>query len=221
MIVRPSGSRQLLITQPDHAALAGRIMQEWRAGGLPASPRRAEILLAIAEHDNGWQEVDASPIVDPATGRVLDFVNAPDAIRRGVWPRGIGRLAHTPYAAALVAEHAAHVYRRYRGTPEWDPFFAEMEATRDRHLQSVAGATLDDLRRDYFYLRIGDLVSLTFCNAWSDPQADDSGCTVRFDGTRLLVAPDPFEGRRIPIEVAARTLHDREPILVTGVVSGD
>ena len=117
MILRPNGSSQLLITQPDHAALAARVMRQWRADGLLQSPRLPSILLAVEEHDNGWREVDTAPLVDASTGRVLDFIGAPEEIRRPVWPRGVDRLADTPYAAALVAQHALHIYRRYRDNP--------------------------------------------------------------------------------------------------------
>lgn len=220
MIIRPSGSSQLLITQPDHAALAARLMQHWSADGLPDSPRRPTILLAIREHDNGWREVDRSPIVDEATGRILDFVNAPEDVRRAVWPRGVGRLAHTPYAAALVAQHALHIYRRYRTAPAWSSFFGEMEAARARHLEATSGATLDELLRDYFFLRIGDLASLTFCNGWTDAQSDDAGYTIRLEGSRLMVTPDPFAGRRVPLEVAARAADGAERQTVRGVASG-
>src|SRR5262245_34771603 len=40
MIVRPAGDHLHLITQPDHAALAGRIMEPWIADDLPPSPPR-------------------------------------------------------------------------------------------------------------------------------------------------------------------------------------
>src|SRR5918995_5056852 len=89
MIIRPHGSTRLLITQPDHAALAGRIMESWTADDFAASPRRAEILGAIAKHDDGWHDVDAAPLVDPATGNFLDFIHAPDDVRQAVWPRGV------------------------------------------------------------------------------------------------------------------------------------
>jgi hypothetical protein len=220
MIVRSSQTSPLLITQPDHAALAARIMQHWSADGLPASPRRREILLAIAEHDNGWREVDASPILDPSTGQVLDFVHIPNDVKRGIWPRGVARLADAPYAAALVAQHALHVYRRYRAEPDWASFFEEMAVARDRHLARETTATLDDLLRDYLFLRIGDLMSLTFCNAWTEPDADGWAYRVRLDGSRLLVSPDPFAGRSIPIEITARTLDSAETVIVRGIVSG-
>ena len=68
MIIRQSDAALVLITQPDHAALAGRIMRRWEADGFPQSPRRADILAAVDLHDNGWREVDAVPAVDPVYG---------------------------------------------------------------------------------------------------------------------------------------------------------
>src|SRR6187549_2604667 len=106
MIVRQDGERQLLITQPDHAALAARIMREWRGDELLDSPRRDVILLAIERHDHGWLGVDASPLVDDETGEILDFIGTPDDIKRGVWPNAVAQLEVDPYAAALVAQHA-------------------------------------------------------------------------------------------------------------------
>ena len=119
MIVRNVQDGLELITQPDHAALAGRIMARWVTDGFPDSPRQASILRAVVEHDHGWLDVDASPIVDPATGRIADFISAPLSVRQGIWPRGVTRLADDPWAAALVAQHAIHVYARYTDDPDW------------------------------------------------------------------------------------------------------
>lgn len=208
MIVRPGDGSQLLITQPDHAALAARIMREWRLDGLPQSPRRDDILLAVAEHDNGWHEVDAAPVVDAASGGILDFVALPYELRTGVWPRAVRRLEAWPYAAALVAQHALHVYRRYLEDPQWIPFFDTMQAMRDEALERAAGASLAQFIDDYRFVRIGDLASLTFCNGWSETQ-DEYGCSFTLDGTRLLVSPDPFGGELVPLEVPARRLTER------------
>jgi hypothetical protein len=202
MIIQPGRSTQLLITQPDHAALAATIMRQWTSDGFEESSRRSDILVAIAEHDNGWREVDAAPLVERATGRILDFIHAPDAVRQGVWPRGVERLANTPYAAALVAQHAVAIYARNRQESGWRPFFAGMEAACERHLQR-AGVDRDTLGRDYFFVRTGDLISLTFCNVWTDEQRLGSGYTLRLRGSELAISPDPFGGRTIPIAIAA------------------
>ena len=209
MIIRHADSSQLLITQPDHAALAAHIMRHWRADGFPGARRRPAILLAIAEHDNGWREIDDELLVEEGTERILDFVHAPDRVRQGVWPRGASRLAGTPHAAALVAQHAVHVYGRYRTDPNWTSFFADKTVARDRYLQEAAPLTQEELLADYSFLRIGDLASLTFCSAWTKSQTDESGYTIRMDGTRLIVTPDPFAGHEVALTVAAREVPER------------
>jgi Protein of unknown function (DUF3891) len=201
MIVRPFDGSLLLITQPDHAALAGRIMEQWTAGGLQDSPRRDDIFVAIYQHDNGWREPDAAPIVD-REGKILDFVHAPDDVRHALWVRGIERLAETPYAAALVAQHAIHVYDRKRADPAWTAFFDDMEAARARHLGRTS-ASREELWSDYAFLRLADLISLTFCNGWRDQAQDHGGFSVRGDTEGVLVTPDPFGSARIRMHVTA------------------
>lgn len=206
MIVRPAdGGRIQLITQPDHAQLARRIMD--RCAPLSARARRNAILHAIAEHDNGWAEEDAAPRVNPATGRLLDFVTAPVSVRQIVWPRGVARLAATPYAAALVAQHAVTVYDRFRSDGEWAPFFADMEAVRDEMLRA-SGLALIDLLDDYPFVRLADLISLTFCTGWTDEQRFGQWVVQRF-GTRVQVTPDAFGRAEVSFEIHAREIDDR------------
>ena len=146
MIVRPASDGIHLITQPDHAHLARRIMEHSVA--LSGRPRRDSILHAIGEHDNGWAEADAAPTVDAESGNVMDFVSAPLSVRQGAWPRGIARLADDPWAAALVAQHVLTVYDRYRSDSAWTAFFAEMKTARMRMLRAAA-MPLADLEDDY------------------------------------------------------------------------
>jgi hypothetical protein len=195
-----------LIAQPDHAALSGRVMELWVTRGLPGHERRDSILHAVYEHDNGWREVDAAPLVG-ADGRLLDFVTAPIEVRQGIWPRGARRLAADPIAAALVAEHAIYIYRRFQGDPAWREFFTEMALLRTE-FAAGAGLSLDDLARDYFFLRAADLISLVFCAGWTEPQ-QIGDCLIRLDAGDVVVTPDPFEGRAVPLEVPARALPNR------------
>jgi hypothetical protein len=167
-------------------------------------PRRDDILLAIGEHDNGWADEDTAPTVDRQTGRVVDFVNASLMVRHTVWPRGVERLAHRPWAAALVAQHALTVYDRFRGDADWVSFFDAMQSARDRMVRADGGR-LDDLDADYPFVRLGDLISLAFCAGWTDEQffAD---WRVNFSGHRVRVTPDPFDGKTIPIAVEVRAI---------------
>jgi len=205
VIVRHAGGVLHLITQPDHARLAGAIMAQ--AAALAAHPRRASILLAISEHDNGWTEPDAAPLVDPATGVPLDFISAPAAVRQGVWPRGVRRLGNDPWAAALVAQHSLAIFERYRRDPAWSGFFAGMETLRGSYLHA-GGGRLGDLLDDYRFVRLGDVISLTFCNAWTEIQQSGEW-RLHLSGDRLTVLPDPFDGREIPIAIQAREIPRR------------
>ncbi len=171
---------------------------------LASHPRRNAILHAIGEHDNGWTEEDAAPAVNPDTGSIVDFVSAPLEVRHRVWPRGVARLADNPWAAALVAQHAITVYDRFRSDPEWTSFFAEMETTRDALLRAGT-LPLDALIADYAFVRLADLISLTFCAGWTDEQRFHEWTVVRA-GTRVVVTPDVFGGAVIAIEIDAREI---------------
>jgi hypothetical protein len=207
MIVRPVPGGVQLITQPDHARLARAIMEH--SVPLATWPRRDAILHAIAEHDNGWAEEDAAPMVHPTTGNIADFVSAPLTVRHAVWPRAVARLADDPWAAALVAEHAVTVYDRFRAEAAWTSFFAEMEAARDAMLRA-SGMPPDDLAADYRFVRLADLISLTFCTGWTD-EYRFGGWTVQLSGTQVVVTPDAFGGATVPIEIDASEIR-HQPI---------
>jgi hypothetical protein len=198
----------LLVRQIDHAALASRILGRWRRDGFPDSPRRDVVLLAALRHDDGWIEDDREPIVDVQSGEVLDYVRAPDEIRRAIWPRGVAALRSFPYAAALVARHALHIFERYRADPEWRGFFDEMERLRQEQLRHAAPRTAEELEHDYFFVRMADLLSLQFCDDWLEPQRLGE-YESRWDGQRLTIEPDPFDGESVRLSVPARRLPAR------------
>ena len=200
MIVRPADDgAPLLITQPAHARLARRVMEE--CVPLAEHPRRAAILHAIAEHDGGWQDEDDAPEFDLTRGTVVDFIHIAVQVRHRVWPRSVARLADDPWAAALVAHHAITVYDRYRPDSEWDPFFAGMEASRESLLVHST-VPREHLASDYVFLRLADLISLCFCTGSLDEQRIGEW-SVQLVGSSVLVSPDPFAGRTIPMEIGA------------------
>jgi len=202
MIVRPAESGYVLITQPDHAHLARRIMEH--CVSLVENPRRAAILRAIGDHDDGWREYDEEPTVDMRTGDVVDFIHAPVSVRQGVWPRAVAALADDPWAAALVANHALFAYDRFRGDAAWAEFFAGLERSRTELLRA-GGGSLELLEADYAFLRLGDLISLAFCTGTVQPQTFRQW-TVQLVGPRVVVTPGIFGGAPVTFEVRARAV---------------
>jgi hypothetical protein len=124
-----------------------------------------------------------------------------------VWPRGVARLAGNPWAAALVAQHAIVIFNRYRSDPAWTQFFVEMETMR-RELVQASELLLPELLADYWFLGLGDLISLTFCNGWTDVQEFDRW-SVRLTGSQVSVWPTLFEGAAIPIAIQVREVRRR------------
>jgi hypothetical protein len=208
MIIRDDGDSLLFITQPDHAHLAGDTIAHWRADGFPNHPRRDLILLAAREHDNGWIEEDASTHVDQE-GTPLDFVSVPVAVRHRIWPRAAGRMAATsPYAAALIAQHALAVYSATRSDPGWEDFFRTMTERRDALLaRSEVDATT--FERDYRFVNAADRISLAFCTGWHEPLESHGRRIILTAQNTVEITPDPFAGAQIPLRIRARRLPRR------------
>lgn len=164
MIVSEDGDRLLLVTQPDHARFAAELLSLWRTGGLPGHPRRAELLFAVREHDNGWRETDAAPHCNRETGRPHDFLSLPREERIELWERGVSRFAgEHPDAALLIVRHALNLHESRRGQEGWEAFLDRLEELR-RDLLETTGMPEEDLEADYRWLDLADLLSLTACS---------------------------------------------------------
>jgi hypothetical protein len=187
MIRRAMDGHWLCISQPDHARLAGAMGEAWgRPPFLPPVPR-AEVLRAVAEHDNGWVEWEAAPDLDRAAGRPLHFTEMPVADHLVIWRRGAQRmLEQNPYAGLLVSMHGAALMR-FRldpaaRTPESDraavrTFLVEQErlqtalrkglGMRPRYREAVATARLT---ANFRLLQLLDALSLLLCCGAIEPQ---------------------------------------------------
>ena len=123
MLKTKRGAQVWLITQPAHAELAGKMAAHWGNEdfavpghfGASADPERLrrEVVLAVAEHDNGWWEWEADPPLSAedglpqSLGEVLE--NPVAGMER--WRLGVPRLAERhPYASLLIGDHAHWLY---------------------------------------------------------------------------------------------------------------
>jgi hypothetical protein len=207
MIVVEDESSLLLVTQPDHAHFAAELLALWRADGLPEHPRRERLLEAVREHDNGWQEADSAPRVDPATGRPHSFLSFPLAPRLEVWERGTERfLAEQPYVALLIAHHALALHHQERREPGWVELLDRLEESREE-LEERAGVTAEQVTQDYRFLELVDVLSLTVCNQWPQP-VERPGISGFYEGGHLHLDPFPLAGAT-SFEIPVRRIPDR------------
>src|SRR5215218_4923039 len=117
MIIRPAANHLHFITQSDHARLSREVMEACPA--LLANPRRSEVLHAIGEHDNGWAEPDAAPIVDPATGTPLDFGRACGRAACSVSPVAPGPRRSSPSTQSRYTNGTAPTRPGPHSLPRW------------------------------------------------------------------------------------------------------
>jgi len=222
MIVTPEDRSLRIVTQSDHAHLAGEIAALWRSDALPENPRRADIVFAAREHDNGWRETDSAPWVDPTTGRPHDFTDLPDGPRIELWRRGVERYAgRRPYAALLICRHAEELLGDRRGEEPWDEGLFERLDELVEDLSEETGASRDQVETDYRFVALADRVSLALSARWSEPFAvcDHHG---RVDGDTVLFYPFPLAGAT-SFTLRCRSIPDRryaDPVDLIGALAG-
>jgi hypothetical protein len=198
-----------LITQPDHAALAGELAAHFVSPGFPSLEEHA--VRAIAVHDAGWalfgpeQENPAPPPTD-ASGKPLSFLEIlpEDFIR--AWSASIDRAeGGSPVGGIMVSRHFCRLGRgrlAAGGDNAADTqrlvTFLKQEAQREQRLGGCVPYTQPELERLTDVLQFCDLLSLYLCcgtrRGVEFPQKL-SGNRVRLrqhDGAFLL-EPSPFQ----------------------------
>jgi hypothetical protein len=117
MIIQEQGDQYLLIRQSDHAVLAGFFARAWGNEFFKRPEPFESFCLAAAEHDNGWNEWELLPQVDPKTFVPYNFMSIPTEEHIALYQRGIERVVKADhYAGLLVNMHCTGLYDRTRAT---------------------------------------------------------------------------------------------------------
>jgi len=117
MIIQQTNDPMLVIRQTDHAILSGFFAREWGNDSFPRPEPFPSFCLAAAEHDNGWQEWEMAPGVDPKSFAPYTFMSVPTDEHVALYQRGIDRVVKSDlYAGLLVASHCMALYDRAKAT---------------------------------------------------------------------------------------------------------
>jgi len=117
MIIQQTNDPMLVIRQTDHAILSGFFAREWGNDSFPRPEPFLSFCLAAAEHDNGWQEWEMAPGVDPKSFAPYTFMSVPTDEHVALYQRGIDRVVKSDlYAGLLVASHCMALYDRAKAT---------------------------------------------------------------------------------------------------------
>jgi hypothetical protein len=197
-----------LITQPDHAALAGALAGNFASKEFPQL--EPEVVRAIGLHDSGWAifaaetGAGASPPLD-AAGKPLAFFEIAPADFLRAWTASIDRAAQVaPVGGIMVSRHFCWL-GRYRLETRSDPpevaamlnGFLQREAGRQQRLQVLEARSEAALERLTSTLQFCDLLSLYLCSGAQDavefPQKLASrAISLRWRDGACVLDPSPF-----------------------------
>ena len=111
MLVSRRDGRLTLVTQPDHAALAGWLAEHWGNDRFALPAAREALVTAAGHHDDGWLELDGRPTYNAEQRRPAHFIELPLSETVGPYGRGVESVyARDPHAGALVSMHFSGFY---------------------------------------------------------------------------------------------------------------
>lgn len=224
-IANAGKSEWLIISQREHAALAGDLASRWTAEPLASWPWREELLAAVYRHDDGWSEWDALPDVSRETGAPLDFLETPLKDVLPIWRDSIAAAEEVGVLAAwVVSGHFDALLRRglasrpqTNGQNEADAFLAEQNAHRAEWFADWSEAAPQSRTREaadlsLCYLQMFDWLSLWLCCAErTAPEIVEAPGLNRLQFTpiapsRIAVSPWPFEPPPLYVQVSGRAI---------------
>lgn len=159
MIVREQDDAFLLIKQHDHGLATGEFARRFVRPPLPLEPT----LLAVANHDLGWRELDEEVSWDEERDRPHSFVSYPPEKKLPAQKRGIDLVeGRDSYAGCLCSMHHDRFLEGSDNPVEVG--FRDAELERQERLRiGMSGEDLAQLERNFRFLRFCDGMSLFVC----------------------------------------------------------
>jgi len=224
-----------VISQVEHARVAGLLATYWNDLTAEQSSTRAEFLSAVYRHDDGWAGWEREADILPRNQWPRDFTEMQTKVSLAIWRSSIAIAERMgPYVAWLVSGHFSALMRRFGGNGSEEAantFLDEQDAARERWLQqwlaedrerhaaAIAERALSDLQ---FF----DVFSLWLCcdgpnDRWeaegpggasyalqpSPPVRDEA---AGLETIAIEVEPWPFFSMPIAVDVSCRLYRQRE-----------
>ncbi len=185
MIRRKASKGYLLITQNDHAEVAGRIAAHWGNQVFPVPSPRDAVVSAVECHDAGWSIHDDTPTLNEER-RPASFYEMPVNWYTRLWVASVSAAAAQggPMAGLIVSWHFTTLATLIPREDQADPvrnmltdFMAAQHARRDDYCQALGlsrsmadcppvASTREDHAAAYnwWLLRACDWLSLQLCD---------------------------------------------------------
>jgi hypothetical protein len=212
-----AGDEWLLISQIDHARLAGDLAAAWGAPPFAPLVPRDELLWAIYHHDDGWHAWEQSPDVDPKTGRPRSFTEMEIDDSLAIWGASIDPAFEVgPLEGYAVAGHFCALARRVAAwkssDPRW-PAVNDFLAHNDRLMNQARQHFPEEVASHAVtWLQFFDALSLWLCCApatepdRAEPPGGPELTLSPLAAEAIRIAPWPFTVPAVNLEVPARAV---------------
>jgi hypothetical protein len=245
MIVRnQSDGAVVMITQNDHAKLAGLFAAHWGNQTFERPRPYTSMMRAAQYHDGGWLRYETNPYLDTATGKSPSYQQVPnDTPQLAAYQWVIDMLTDIDsYTGLMVSKHRTGLWQnRYQTftspkgrlrerSGEVKAALQKFEAEQQEVKQTLGGGNSkfdNELWFNYRALQIYDLLSLYFCcDGYTDDEhfKEDLLAPIRLsydspEEADLRVAPNGAGAVRMepyPFDVAPLTVSARARIVPPG-----
>lgn len=179
MIRRDDGDDWLVISQVDHAHLAGEIAAVWGNDTVSRLPLSDWLIVAVRNHDEGWRSWEQTPHINIANGKPREFLEMPMDEATAIWSESIAACNSVPMGRVWVSRHFQYLARlaldaRKESGEEvaaLNSFLAEQAEIE--HADRASYASLPELKGHYDelaeegfrYVQMFDRMSLWLCCA--------------------------------------------------------
>lgn len=217
MVRREVEAGWILMTQHDHARLAGEIIRHWGNDRFASPDPYNEVVFAVEEHDCGWITWDSRPKLNPATGYPADFMEMDVEDQQEIWSRCCRmHAAKHPYASLLTALHFATLNRMNLSQAPGNSTVARLQQELEgfsAHQLSLSRFQWNHIppkaRVNLRFMQIGDVISLMLCHGWKSRRIADAPVNYSNSHTTLSVESqdgfnyilDPYPFRANPLDL--------------------
>src|ERR1700733_7393636 len=98
---RPDGLT--LVTQQEHARLAGTLAERWGNERFAVGSEHASLVIAARRHDDGWESLDGAPVIAADEGRPAHFLELTLEQTVGPYGEGVERIYDEDRRAGVLA----------------------------------------------------------------------------------------------------------------------
>jgi hypothetical protein len=233
MLHRGEAEGVIVISQPAHAWVSGRLARHWGNSQFGTFAPSEDVCLAAALHDIGFLQWEQSPTFNPKTGLPHSFLDLPAHKHLDIWSEGIQQmLGYGRYPTLLVSRHFTWLCARHPSTSPADRRLEKQFLEDQDMLQTTL---LTSLRNDFYYepwstdeillrnrqlVSLWDWLSLSLCLGLREERVVKDvpiaeGLTtiamtpLNLEATRVAVSPWPFRDDILRVMCEGRHLLKR------------